>query len=151
MTHTADVHGEPSVPLWRRALAYWWYAWGLSHCYWGIRTAEQGFFRAGIRAFDRAVSIWPGFAGGYYRRGLIRGRELSQYQQACADLSKAIEFYPEWPEPYLQRGLFERFHGDPHTAIADLQRFLDLGGGRGWRGEAEHQIAVLRAELGEGG
>ena len=149
MTHTADTDGEPNISLWRRALAYWWYAWGMSHCYWGIRTAEQGFFVAGIRAFDRAVSIWPGFAGGYYRRGLIRGRELSQHRQARADLTRAIQLYPEWPEPYLQRGLFERFHGDPHAAIDDLQRFLDLGGRRGWRGEAERQIATLRAELEE--
>jgi tetratricopeptide (TPR) repeat protein len=140
------TQGNDIAP-WRRLLAYWWYAWGLSWCYWGIRTAEQWFFRGGIRAFDRAIRVWPGFAGGYYRRGLIRGRELSQHHQAIDDLTKAIELDPEWPEPYLQRGLFQRFHGDPHAAIEDLQRFLDLGGDREWRGEAERQIAMLRADL----
>ena len=138
-----------AIAPWRRLLAYWWYAWGLSWCYWGIRTAEQWFFRGGIRAFDRAIRVWPGFAGGYYRRGLIRGRELSQHHQAIDDLTKAIELDPEWPEPYLQRGLFQRFHGDPQAAIEDLQRFLDLGGDREWRGEAERQIAMLRADLEE--
>jgi tetratricopeptide (TPR) repeat protein len=141
MTHETDI-----AP-WRRFLAYWWYAWGLSWCYWGIRTAEQWFFRGGVRAFDRAIRIWPGFAGGFYRRGLIRGRELSQHKQAIDDLTRAIELDPEWPEPYLQRGLFQRFHGDPRAAIEDLQRFLDLGGDREWRGEAERQIAMLRADL----
>jgi tetratricopeptide (TPR) repeat protein len=140
---------ENDITPWRRLLAYWWYAWGLSWCYWGIRTAEQWFFRGGIRAFDRAIRVWPGFAGGFYRRGLIRGRELSQHRQAIDDLTTAIELDPEWPEPYLQRGLFQRFHGDPHAAIEDLQRFLDLGGDRAWRGEAERQIAMLRADLDE--
>ena len=64
------------APQWRRALAYWWYAWGLSWCYWGIRWANQAYFRSGIRSFDRALRLWPRFARGYYRRGLIRGREL---------------------------------------------------------------------------
>ena len=139
------------IALWRRALAYWWYAWGLSWCYWGIRTAEQTFFRAGIRSFDRAIRIWPEFAGAFYRRGLIRGRELGQHQPGIDDLSRAIGLYPDWAEPYLQRGLFQRFHGDPHAAIADLQRYLELGGEREWRGEAERQIAMVRAELAEAG
>jgi tetratricopeptide (TPR) repeat protein len=150
MTNTSRPAHDRDVALWRRALAYWWYAWGLSWCYWGIRTAEQSFFRAGIRSFDRSIRVWPGFAGGFYRRGLIRGRELSQHQQAIADLTRAIELYPEWPEPYLQRGLFQRFHGVPRTAIVDLQRYLDLGGAHEWRGEAERQIALLRADLDEG-
>ena len=136
-----------NISLVRRALAYWWYAWGLSWCYWGIRTAEPAFFRAGIRSFDRSIRLWPGFAAGYYRRGLIRGRELGQHTQAIADLTHASELAPEWPEPYLQRGLFQRFHGDPHAALADLQRYLDLGGERTWRAEAERQIAMLRAEI----
>ena len=138
---------EEDVALWRRALAYWWYGWGLSLCYWGIRTAEQSFYRAGVRSFDRAVRVWPQFAGGFYRRGLIRGRELSEHRQGIADLTRAIELYPEWPEPYLQRGLFERFHGDPRAAIADLQRYIALGGDPYWREEAARQIAALEADL----
>lgn len=143
------MSNDTDISLWRRALAYWWYIWGLSLCYWGIRTAEQAFFRSGIRSFDRSIRIWPQFAGSFYRRGLIRGRELGQYPQAIRDLSTAITLFPEWPDPYLQRGLFERFHGDPRQAISDLTRFLDLGGDRSWRNEAQHQIKMLQAELNE--
>ena len=136
-----------SVSPLRRALAYWWYAWGLSWCYWGIRGANQSFFRAGIRSFDRALRLWPGFALVYYRRGLIRGRELSDYAPAIADLTRAIEITPTWDAPYLQRGLFERFHGDSHAAIADLEHYLTLSHDTSWRAEAERQLAMLRAEL----
>ena len=137
----------PEVASWRRALAYWWYAWGLSWCHWGLRTTNQSFFRAGIRSFDRAVRVWPQFAAGFYRRGLIRGRELSDHRAGIADLTRAIELEPAWSLPYLQRGLFQRFHGDSRAALADLQRYVDLAEDQFWRGEAERQIAMIQAEL----
>jgi hypothetical protein len=144
----ADTTHREIAP-WRKALAYWWYAWGLSWCYWGIRGANQSFFRAGIRSFDRAVWLWPQFAQGVYRRGLIRGRELNEHTAGIADMTRAIELAPEWADPYLQRGLFERFHGDPRAALDDLRRYLALADNPFWRTEAERQIAMLQAELGE--
>ena len=136
----------PSIAPWRKGLAYWWYAWGLSWCYWGIRGANQSFFRAGISSFDRALEIWPQFAQVYYRRGLIRGRELSAHTAGIADMSRAIMLAPEWPEPYLQRGLFQRFHGDQRAALEDLRRYLELASDPSWRSEAERQIAMILAE-----
>jgi tetratricopeptide (TPR) repeat protein len=130
----------------RRALAYWWYALAQTACYWGIRTAERTLFRWGIACFSRAIAARPEFAQAYYRRGLIRGRELSQHAEALSDLTRAIELVPEWPEPYLQRGLFQRFHGDQQAAIADLERYLALGGDVYWRLEAERQIRLMREE-----
>jgi hypothetical protein len=143
------VSQTESIAPWRKALAYWWYAWGLSWCYWGIRGANQSFFRAGINSFDRALRLWPQFALVYYRRGLIRGRELSAHTAGIADMSRAIALAPDWAEPYLQRGLFERFHGDQQAALGDLEHYLALATDPSWRAEAERQIAMIRAELGE--
>jgi tetratricopeptide (TPR) repeat protein len=151
MSKDIRAGSEHEVPLWRRALAYWWYAWGLSWCHWGLRTSEQSFFRAGVRAFDRAVRLWPHFATAFYRRGLIRGRELSDHRAALADLTRAIELAPDWPPPYLQRGLFQRFHGDQRAALDDLLRYVALSDDRDWRAEAERQITMIRAELDEEG
>ncbi len=133
--------------FWNRLLARCWYAWGLSLCYNGHRLAERSFYESGVRAFGRATRLWPDFARAYYRSGLIRGRELGEYQAALADLGQAIALLPEWPDPYLQRGLFKRFHGETAAAIADLQCYIDLGGAGYWRSEAERQISLLRAEL----
>ncbi|MBK9713507.1 MAG: hypothetical protein IPO81_19735 [Kouleothrix sp.] len=141
---------EAGATPWRRALAYWWYAWGLSWCYWGIRWANQAYFRSGIRSFDRALRLWPQFARGYYRRGLIRGRELGDHAAGIADMAGAIALAPDWAEPYLQRGLFQRFHGDQRAALADLRRYLALSHDPSWRGEAERQIALIETELSEG-
>lgn len=135
------------VALWRRMLAYWWFAWGQSACYWGLRTAERSLFRAGVNLFTLAIRVWPEFAGAYYRRGLIRSRELGEQREGIDDMTRVIALSPEWPEPYLQRGLIQRFHGDPRAALEDLQSYLSLGGELFWRLEAERQIAQLRAEI----
>jgi tetratricopeptide (TPR) repeat protein len=138
---------QPDISTWRRAQAYWWYAWGLSWCRWGIYTAEQSFFRAGIRSFDRAIRAWPEFAHGFYRRGFIRGRELSEHREAITDLSQAITLRPDWAEPYLQRGLFQRFHGDLQAALDDLQQYVALTADPFWRREAQRQIESIAAEI----
>jgi tetratricopeptide (TPR) repeat protein len=133
----------------RQGLAYWWYIWGQSLAYWGVRTAEHALFRAGISAYGQAIRAWPEFALAHYRRGVIRGRELSQYQEALVDLGRAIALEPDWPDPYLHRGLFQRFQGDLQGALEDLQMYLSLGGEMYWRLEAERQIAQIRTEIEE--
>lgn len=142
------MHTEQTpITWWRRIAAYWLYSWGQALCYWGIQTAEAWFFRAGVGAFGAAIRTWPEFTHAYYRRGLIRGRELSEHTAGIADLTRVIELSPEWAEAYLQRGLFQRFHGEPRAAIADLEQFLRLGGELYWRLEAERQLRMLREEL----
>jgi tetratricopeptide (TPR) repeat protein len=138
---------QTPIAWWRRIAAYWLYACGQTCCYWGIRTTEAWFFRSGVNLFSMAIRVWPEFSGAYYRRGLIRGRELSEHVAGIADLTRVIQLSPEWPEAYLQRGLFQRFHGDPHAAIADLEQFLRLGGELYWRMEAERQIRMLHEEI----
>lgn len=129
-----------------RLLARWHYAWGLSLCLAGHRMADRSFYTAGVAAFSRATQIWPTFAPAFYRRGLIRGRELGEYRAAIVDLEQAGALEPEWPEPYLQRGLFHRFNQQPAAALADLRRYTELAPPGFWRDEAERQIALILHE-----
>lgn len=133
----------------RTAIAYLWYGMAQSICYWGLRTLDPDLFRLGIGCYNRAIDSWPGFAHAYYWRGRIRGRELHEHTQALADLNQAIALDPAWPDAFLQRGLIQRFHGDPQAALADLRTYLSLGGEPYWRFEAERQIQMLQAELAE--
>lgn len=137
---------NPPTPLWRRLLARWWYAWGLSLCYTAARAQDRSLFRAGARSFGRAAHSWPDFAEAYYQRGAVRGRELGELEAAVADLSRASELDPLWPDPYLQRGLLFRFNGSPEAAIADLSRYLELAPDGEWREEAARQLGALRGE-----
>lgn len=137
---------SPEPSQLRRLLARCWYAWGMSLCYYGNLAAERSMYQGGVRAFQRAIRNWPDFALAYYRSGLIRGRELGEYSAALVDLGRAIRIAPEWADPYLQRGLFHRFHGDYPAAIADLERYLSLAGTAEWRHEAQHQLDQARQE-----
>lgn len=134
-------HSRPA--LWKRLLARWHYAWGVSLCLAGHRMADRSYYAAGVAAFTRATRAWPTFAPAYYRRGLIRGRELGEYRAAIADLERAGGLRPEWPDPYLQRGLFHRFNHAPAAALAELRRYIALAPPGFWRDEAERQIALL--------
>lgn len=140
------AHDVQHIPLWRRALAYWWYVWGLSICYRANRMVDRETYAVGVRSFVRAAHIWPTFAGAYYQAGLIRGRELGEYTEALDDLSRAIALEPEWPAPYLQRAIFQRFHNAPGAALADFQRFVALADNGYWKQEAQRQIDTLLAE-----
>ncbi len=131
-------------------VAYWWYLWGSSLCYWGLRSHQADLFRGGVGAYTRAISAWPEFTGAYLRRATIRSRELGEHPQAIVDLTRAIEMSPDIPELFLQRGLIQRFHGDPYAALSDLEHFINHAPTSDWRAEAERQVAMLREDLAQG-
>lgn len=141
----------PSTSPIGRLGARWWYLWGLSVCYSANRSASAALYRSGASSFARAARLWPEFAQAHHQLGVIRGRELGDYSGAVADLGRAIALEPQWPEPYLQRGLLHRFNGAPAEAVADLRRYLELAPEGYWRDEAERQIAALAGDLGPPG
>ncbi len=139
---------EPPQPsFWRRAQAGWWYLYGLSLCQIGLRTVDREAYRRAVQAFDRALAVWPTLAVALYQRGLIRGRELGEYHAAIRDLEAATELRPDWPDPYLQRGLFHRFNFHSHAAIPELTTYLRLAPPSFWRAEAERILAQIQIEL----
>lgn len=140
--HIMAEHPRPALGT--RVLARLSYAWGVSLCLAGHRMADRSLYTAGVSAFSRTIQIWPTFAPAWYRRGLIRGRELGEYAAAIADLAQAGALQPEWPEPYLQRGLFHRFNQQPAAALVELRRYTELAPPGFWRDEAERQIALIR-------
>lgn len=142
---------SPPTSLLGRLSARWWYLWGMSVCYSANRSASAALYRSGAWSFARAARLWPEFAPAHHQLGVIRGRELGDYSGAVADLGRAIALSPEWPEPYLQRGLLHRFNGAPAAAAADLRRYLELAPAGYWRDEAERQIAAVERDLGDEG
>jgi tetratricopeptide (TPR) repeat protein len=149
MSDTPARPPESEVSVWRRYAAYACYYWGLSLNHWGLRTSEQSFYRAAVGSFQRAVGLWPQLSVAYYRSGLTRSRELGEYEQGIADFTQAITLDPEWPEPYLQRGLVQRFHGNLQAAVDDLRCYLSLETHSHWRQEAERQLAQIERDAAE--
>ncbi len=139
---------EASLPsFWQRLQAGWWYLYGLSLCQIGLRTVDREVYRQAVRAFDRSLAVWPDLATVLYQRGLIRGRELGEYHAAIRDLEAATRIRPDWPDPYLQRGLFHRDRNHSRAAIAELTEYVRLAPPGFWRTEAERILAQIQAEL----
>lgn len=62
-----------------------------------------------------------------YERGMAHLKK-SEYAQAVAAFSEAIQLEPEGPNPYLGRALAHRSLGEAVSAAADERRAAELGG-----------------------
>jgi tetratricopeptide (TPR) repeat protein len=79
----------------------------------------------------KAIRLKPGCAEFYDTRGFVRFK-MSDIGAALKDYDEAIRLKPNYAEAYRNRGNAYRAKGGPasaKTAIADFQKYLDLGGG----------------------
>nr|NIL99892.1 tetratricopeptide repeat protein [Acidobacteriota bacterium]NIM62356.1 tetratricopeptide repeat protein [Acidobacteriota bacterium]NIO58259.1 tetratricopeptide repeat protein [Acidobacteriota bacterium]NIQ29288.1 tetratricopeptide repeat protein [Acidobacteriota bacterium]NIQ86731.1 tetratricopeptide repeat protein [Acidobacteriota bacterium] len=75
------------------------------------------------RHFDEALRCKPGAAESLTGRAMLRIRETG-YADALADLDRAIELVPNYPQARLQRGIARARLGRWQAAIDDLEPFL---------------------------
>jgi len=54
----------------------------------------------------------PHYAHPYYNRGLVEAK-LENYQAAMQDFSKSLEFEPQDPDAYYERGSAKSSTNDP--------------------------------------
>jgi tetratricopeptide (TPR) repeat protein len=67
------------------------------------------------------------FNRGWSKRNLVGSKqEHYKYEDAIADLTKAIESKEDFAEAYCNRGLFKKESGDPQGAITDYKKAADL-------------------------
>ncbi|MCR4408006.1 MAG: tetratricopeptide repeat protein [Anaerolineae bacterium] len=116
---------------------------GLSHRYLGNRHADLDEYDLAIQDFSRAIALDPSYAEAYYNRGVLYWREFGNYYRAIRDLTRVIELAPHWAEAHFNRGLAYKLHGDRERAIADFQRYLQIGRDAFWLGAAERQLREL--------
>jgi tetratricopeptide (TPR) repeat protein len=85
--------------------------------------------------------------------GILSARaDKADLDGALQDYTEAIRLKPDYANPYYNRGIALRAKGDPasaKTAIADFQKYLDLGGGirNGNQAEVEQVIRDLKNKL----
>jgi tetratricopeptide (TPR) repeat protein len=96
---------------------------------------EKGFNAADpaerIRYYTEAIRLKPDYAYAYFNRGNAR-RGKGDHDGALKDYAEAIRLKPDYANAYYNRGIVQRDKGDPASAkaaIADFQKYLDLGGG----------------------
>ena len=122
-------------------------------------TAQEGFekgFKSSdpvemIRCYDESISLKPDFAEAYNNRGIARAAK-GDLDGALRDYAEAIRLKPDYANAYCNHGAARAYKGNSAStkaAIADYQKYLDLGGGirNGNQAEVKQFICELKNKL----
>jgi tetratricopeptide (TPR) repeat protein len=105
----------------------------------------MGEYAYALTDYGAALRIEPTLAEAYYNRAITH-EEQEQYTESEADFSAAIEHNRTIAPAFEGRGRIRAQLRDYEGAIADLERYLRMGGGRDYDNHSEIQsfIIVLR-------
>jgi len=127
-----------------RARYHYWL--GLAYRSRGNRSNDIASYQDAVGEFTQAIELNPTLAQAHFARGIMYWRELNDYERAIRDFTRALELNPRIADAYLNRGLSRVYGrlGTREEAIADFERYLELGKKGYWRIEAHNQIARLK-------
>jgi len=89
----------------------------------GITLLDAQQYAASVHAFERVAALRPDYADAFTNMGIV---EISweKYDDAKANLAKALTLLPGDPRALYYRALVERNAGQIKEAIADLEAML---------------------------
>jgi tetratricopeptide (TPR) repeat protein len=116
----------------------------------GLVRKTKGDLDGALRDFNEAIRLQPYDADAFYNRGLGRYAK-GDLDGAMRDYDEAIRLNPDFADAYFNRAFVhqKRASGSGKAAIADYQRYLDLGGGvrHGDQSRTEKTIRDLQKKL----
>jgi tetratricopeptide (TPR) repeat protein len=91
----------------------------------GVASMAAGKRAEAASHFERAVKLYPRYAEGYIRLGLVHA-EQSQYPRAKREIEKGIQLDPKNPDGYASLGYVYREAGQPAEAGTALRQAIAL-------------------------
>jgi len=108
---TSENKDHPGVPEWMR-----WNNYGIA-----LLDAQQ--YAASVHAFERVAALRPDYADAFTNMGIV-DIAWEKYDDAKANIAKALTLLPGDPRALYYRALVERNAGQTKEAIADLEAVL---------------------------
>ena len=94
----------------------------------GFERQAKGDLEGALEDYNRAIQLKPDDAEALNHRGRAR-QAAGDLDGALEDYSQAIQLKPDFINAYYNRGLVFQQLDQPAAATADLQQYLNLGGG----------------------
>jgi tetratricopeptide (TPR) repeat protein len=117
----------------------------------GNARSAKGDRDGALVDYTEAIRLKPDGAIAHNNRGIARSAK-ADLDGALVDYTEAIRLKPDYADAYYNRGLLHRQQSDlasTKAAIADFQKYLDLGGGirEGDQAKVEGFIRDLKKKL----
>ncbi|MGC8873504.1 MAG: tetratricopeptide repeat protein [Chloroflexia bacterium] len=131
--------------FWSYLAATLWAYFGLLFRAFGNRFGRPETFRRAVACLTRALAHAPADPLLYLWRGTLLWRELGDYHEAEADLTRAIQLDPSLARAYLNRAFARAyaFPPNPAGAAADFRAYLERADDPYWRTVAEKVLQEL--------
>jgi tetratricopeptide (TPR) repeat protein len=107
--------------------------------------------RAAVANYTRAIVLDPAYAYCYFSRGVLRWRELGEYEEAIRDFSTVLELRPDWADALFNRALAYKMSMRYEQAIADFEQYLEQGTDEFWLEATRRQLDELADTVAAGG
>jgi len=107
--------------------------------------------RAAVANYTRAIVLDPTYAYCYFSRGVLRWRELGEYEEAIRDFSTVLELKPDWADALFNRALAFKMSTQFEKAVADFERYLEQGTDEFWLEATRRQLDELADLVAAGG
>jgi tetratricopeptide (TPR) repeat protein len=106
----------------------------------------NGKFDLAIQDYDAAVTLDSAHYAAYYNRALAY-EKVGQYAEAESDLTQTVGLNPGVATAYEVRGRVRALLQDYDGAIADLNRYLRMGGGHEYDNHSEVQSFIISLHI----
>jgi len=107
--------------------------------------------RAAVANYTRAIVLDPAYAYCYFSRGVLRWRELGEYEEAISDFSMVLELEPDWADALFNRALAYKMSKRNENAVADFEQYLEKGTDEFWLEATRRQLDELADLAAAGG
>jgi tetratricopeptide (TPR) repeat protein len=114
----------------------------------GNARKAKGDLEGALQDYNEAIRLKPDHASAFYNRGIVH-KTKGDLGSALQDYTEAIRLKPDHAEAFYNRALIFQDQASYEAAIADLQKYLDHGGGvrEGDQQQVEQMIRGLRSKL----